>query len=147
MAANKKKISIVGTIIKATVRAVIYAAILLLFYLGLTRAYLFGYSVFADTVMASPPGQEMTVKIEEGVSDSEVAKRLEEQGLIEDSKVFIIQSLFYDYTIYPGTYTLNNSMTVKEILLEISQKPEETQTSPEEAAIESENDTKEESTQ
>ena len=39
---------------------------------------------------------------------------------------FLFQSRFYDYDkIYPGTYTLNTSMTSKEILQKLSEKPED----------------------
>lgn len=45
--------------------------------------------------------------------------------LIKSEFAFIFQSKFYDYeTIYPGTYTLNTSMTSKEILQQLNEKPE-----------------------
>ena len=35
----------------------------------------------------------------------------------------MIQALFYEYDIYPGTYQLNTSMTSKEMLEEMSVLP------------------------
>lgn len=148
MAANKK-ISMTGIILKSIFRALIYISIILLFYMGLTQAYAFGYSIFDNSTMSKAPGIEMDVEINKGASDSEVAAMLEKRGLISDSKIFMIQSKFYSYTIYPGTYTLNTSMTVREILIEISQQPEiieETEESTTSATTESEDITEEEPT-
>ena len=48
---------------------------------------------------------------------------LEEMGLIQSRYIFMIQALFYEYDIYPGTYQLNTSMTSKEMLEEMSVLP------------------------
>ena len=45
-------------------------------------------------------------------------------GLIRNELAVRIQKMFYDYEIYPGTYTLNTSMTSKEILQVLNEKPE-----------------------
>ena len=58
----------------------------------------------------------MEITLEPGASVSSVGKRLEKQGLINNQYSFIIQAMVYEYEIQPGTYTLNTSMTSREIL-------------------------------
>lgn len=67
----------------------------------------------------------MVVRIDSKESVSDTAQFLAHKGLIKSEFAFIFQSRFYDYeTIYPGTYTLNTSMTSKEILQLLNEKPE-----------------------
>ena len=67
----------------------------------------------------------MVVQIDTKESVSDAAQFLAHKGLIKSEFAFIFQSKFYDYdTIYPGTYTLNTSMTSKEILQLLNEKPE-----------------------
>ena len=67
----------------------------------------------------------MVVRIDSKESVSDAAQLLAHKGLIKSEFAFIFQSRFYDYeTIYPGTYTLNTSMTSKEILQLLNEKPE-----------------------
>lgn len=68
--------------------------------------------------------------------------RTKEKGLITNDFAFWFQSIFYDYQdIYPGIYTLNTSMTSKEILRELNVKPEEeSEASPEARTVSGEAD-------
>ena len=67
----------------------------------------------------------MVVQIDTKESVSDAAQFLAHKGLSKSEFAFIFQSKFYDYdTIYPGTYTLNTSMTSKEILQLLNKKPE-----------------------
>ena len=64
--------------------------------------------------------------VKDGEDVSQTAGELEKKGLIKNIYAFLFQSRFYDYDkIYPGTYTLNTSMTSKEILQKLSEKPED----------------------
>ena len=63
--------------------------------------------------------------ISEGETASQAADQLAEAGLIKSRYVFMVQAIFYDYTIYPGTYELNTSMTSKEMLEQLSTMPAE----------------------
>ncbi|MBP3542814.1 MAG: endolytic transglycosylase MltG, partial [Lachnospiraceae bacterium] len=65
----------------------------------------------------------MIVIVEEDASEADVAKLLENKGLIEDYKVFWIQAKLYNATLYPGTYTLNTSMTSEEMLHILMEEP------------------------
>ena len=88
----------------------------------------FGYEIFADTAVSSAPGAEITIEVKEDATGRQVGKMLKEKGLIHNEYAFWVQSIFYDYTIYPGSYTLNTAMTSREILDELSVKPEEGET-------------------
>lgn len=116
---------ITGTIISVSSRLILYALIVLLMYEGITRGYAFGHEVFDPTAAASPPGVDKVVTIKEGTTAQEAAKILKRNGLINDERIFSIQAKFYEYEIYPGTYTFNTSMTSKDMLQMLDEKPEE----------------------
>ncbi len=116
---------ITGTVIGISGRLILYALIVLLLVEGMSRGYAFGHDIFYATSMEEAPGTDMSVTIPEKQSDSETASMLRDMGLIKSNLAMLIQMKFYDYEIYPGTYTLNTSMTSKEILQLLNEKPEE----------------------
>ena len=121
---------VTGVIIRVSLRLIIYALIVLLLYEGVMTGYTFGYSIFAGKAVSPEPGITMSVTVEEGDSLSQVGQMLKEDGLIENEYVFIIQAYFYDYEIYPGTYSLSTAQTSREMLEEMSVPPAaETETS------------------
>ena len=116
---------ITGTIISISGKLIIYAVVIMLLVEGVTKGYAFGHEVFYATAMSEAPGKDITVTIGEDTSLSEVAGDLHQLGLVNNKYAVIIQSYFYDYEVYPGTYVLNTSLTSKEILGIISEVPEE----------------------
>jgi cell division protein YceG involved in septum cleavage len=121
---------VTGAIIKVSLRLIIYALIILIFYEGVTAGFEFGYEIFAATAVAPEPGRDKTVQIEEGQSGFQVGKLLEKEGLIHNRYAFGVQAKFYDYTIYPGSYLLNTSMTSREILDILGTEPAEEKKEP-----------------
>ena len=116
---------ITTTIISISVKLMVYALIILLLYEAVARGYAFGHEIFFAEAVDEAPGQDMVVRIDSKESVSDAAQFLAHKGLIKSEFAFIFQSRFYDYeTIYPGTYTLNTSMTSKEILQLLNEKPE-----------------------
>lgn len=97
-------------------KIIVYAIVGFMMYEGVTKGYAFGYEVFYPTAIEAEPGTEKSITIEEGTTPSQAADQLIEAGLIRNKAAFMVQALFYDYTIYPGTYELNTSMTSKEML-------------------------------
>ena len=90
---------------------------------------------YAEAAEAAP-GREITVEIKEGETAKEAAGELKEKGtrsrMISHSGFRVFSMITTD--IYPGIYTLNTSMTSKEILRELNVKPEEeSEASPEPA--------------
>lgn len=121
---------VTGAIIKVSLRLIIYALVILILYEGVTTGYEFGHEIFASTAVSQAPGVDKTVVIEEGRSALQVGKQLEDEYLIHSGYAFWIQSIFYDYDIYPGAYVLNTSMTSKEMLELLSVKPETQEGAP-----------------
>lgn len=116
---------VTGVIIKVSLKLIITALLILVLYEGMHAGFNFGYEIFADTAVSSAPGTEITIEVKEDATGRKVGKMLKEKGLIHNEYAFWVQSIFYDYTIYPGSYTLNTAMTSREILDELSVKPEE----------------------
>lgn len=107
---------ITTTIISMSIRLLFYALVFFLLYEGVTRGYGIGHEIFSPTAVAEAPGKDMEITVKNGESVSAVAGELEKSGLIKNKLIFVIQAIFYDYEVYPGTYTLNTSMTSKDML-------------------------------
>lgn len=113
-------IAMIETIIKIAV----LAAVVVFVFRGATQAYDFGYRVFADQPVSVSGGRTITVGISENASVREIAEMLEERGLIEDAKLFVVQELLsaYHNEIIPGIYDLSTDMTAEQ-MLEIMSTP------------------------
>ncbi len=117
---------ITTAIITISIKLMVLALLILLLYEAVVRGFAFGHEIFYAEAAEAAPGREITVEIKEGETAKEAAGNLKKKGLIKNDFAFWFQSIFYDYQdIYPGTYTLNTSMTSKEILRELNAKPEE----------------------
>ncbi len=81
--------------------------------------YDFGYRVFTEPAVSQAPGRDVLVQVADGMSAKELAQLLEDKGLVKDSKLFVIQLKLSAYAnkIAPGMYTLNTSMTAKEMMV------------------------------
>ncbi|MEG0688513.1 MAG: aminodeoxychorismate lyase, partial [Hungatella sp.] len=118
MSSTTKEINkVTGTIISVASKFIIYVLVILLLYEGITKGYAFGHEIFYSSGLAAEPGIEKQITITGGETIGEVADALEDMGLIQNEYAFQIQSNFYEYEIVPGTYTLNNSMSSKTIIL------------------------------
>jgi len=98
-----------------------------------TYCYDFGYRIFTETPVEGYPGKDVVVQISEEDSAFDIGNQLEEKGLIRDSELYVAQYYLSAYVdkLLSGTYTLNTSMTVKEMLIVMS-------TSVEDAEVENE---------
>ncbi len=104
-----------ATIIKIVVAAVIIVAVFRL----AVYAYDFGFQVFADAPLSEGEGRTVSVVISEGLGNRELAKMLEQKGLVKDANVFYIYDLLSDYRkkdLKPGTYELSTAMNAEEML-------------------------------
>lgn len=113
---------ITTAIISISLRLLVGAVLVFLLYEGVTRGYQFGHAVFSPEAVSEAPGHDQTWVIEKGDSLLGVSKELEEAGLIPDAYVFAVQAKLYKYTLCPGTYLLNSSMTSRDILQKIDEK-------------------------
>lgn len=104
------------------VRGVFSLLILVLVVVGLVRAgqwaYDFGYRVYTESPVDSVPGTDKTVKVTSDMSAKEIGNILEEKGLIRDANLFVAQLKLSSYSgeIKSGTYTLNTSMTARDMM-------------------------------
>lgn len=117
---------ITTTIISISVKLIVYALIVLLLYEAVAKGYAFGHEIFYAEAVERAPGRDVTIEIEREESITQAVGLLAKEGLIKNEAAFIFQGKFYDYEkVYPGTYVLNTSMTSKEILQALNERPEE----------------------
>lgn len=97
--------------------------------------YEFGYRMFTETAVDEAPGTDKEVTIPDGAGGYQIARQLKKEGLIRDEKLFFAQLKLSAYAskLKAGTYTLNTSMTSKEIMAFLaseSTEHEETEKEP-----------------
>lgn len=81
--------------------------------------YSFANEIFGEVMAEAPPGTDKTFVIEESQDSLTIAKNLEKEGLVSNAYSFYIRlklSLSDTTIVASGNYTLNTSMTYKEIL-------------------------------
>lgn len=99
--------------------------------------YDFGYRVFTEPAMTEEPGKDVLVQVREDMSARELGRTLEEKGLVRDGNLFFLQLKLSAYSkkILPGVYTLNTSMTAKDMMVvmstEVKESTEDTETAGE----------------
>ena len=100
--------------------------------LGL-EAYGFGYRVFTESAMEKSPGKDVIVQVTEETSSQELAQNLENKNLVQSALLFFVQLKLSSYSkaIKPGVYTLNTSMTAREMMRVMSAEEEKTVTDEE----------------
>ncbi len=126
MSRRTKEINkIVGVVIAISSRLILLALVAVLLYEGSSRGYAFGHNIFYASSVEAAPGRDKNVTVSVGISAFQAAKILKENGLIDNEYSFVIQAEFFGYKVNPGTYTLNTSMTPKEILQMMNEKKEE----------------------
>lgn len=118
------------TAVFGTVLKVVIAVLVIVFvYKAAVTAYDYGYRVFQEPPVSAEPGMDVTVEITVGKSAMQIGEILEQKGLIRDARLFYVQNLLSHYKdeLSAGTYTLNTSMTMEEMMEIMSAKePEET---------------------
>ena len=127
---------LIGAAVEMIVKVVVVAAVVVFVFRGATQAYEFGYKVFADEPMSISGGRTITVGISDSMSTNDIAEMLEEKGLIEDARLFVIQELLSAYhgEIAPGIYDLSTAMTAQEMLAIMSVPEEESEEEPRETS-------------
>lgn len=92
-----------------------------------TFCYDFGYRVFTETAVDEEPGRDVVVQLTSDMSEREIGKMLEEEGLVRDGSLFYVQLKVSAYSgkLKPGIYTLNTSMTGKDMIIVLAAGTEE----------------------
>lgn len=109
---------LIVTVVETIVKVVIIAAVIVFVMRGATKAYDFGYRVFADIPVSASGGRTITIGVAEDASVKDIGEMLEEKGLIEDANLFVMQELLSAYhgEILPGIYDLSTDMTAQQML-------------------------------
>ncbi|MBR6308459.1 MAG: endolytic transglycosylase MltG [Lachnospiraceae bacterium] len=117
-----KLTQILATILSAIIKIAIAIWIVNFLYTKTLAAYDFGYRIFTEAPISPAPGRDVVVSYTEGKSFKDLAKTLEEKGLVRDYKLAMVQMYVsvYKDTIKPGAYTLNTSMTTEEMMKAMS---------------------------
>lgn len=103
----------------------------LLVIVGLTRlgtfCYDFGYRVFTEAPVDAKPGRDVVVAVSSDMSELEIGRMLEEEGLVRDGMLFYAQLKLSAYSgdLQSGVYTLNTSMTGKDMIVVMASSSEE----------------------
>ena len=127
---------LIGAAVETIVKVVVVAAVVVFVFRGAKQAYEFGYKVFADEPVSISGGRTITVGISDNMSTNDIAQMLEEKGLIEDARLFVVQELLSAYhgEITPGIYDLSTAMTAQEMLAIMSVPEEESEEEPREVS-------------
>ena len=124
----RKMRTTIGVVIDTLGSIIIYAVIAaaILFMAGQAKHYYdVGYGVFSQQGKdARGTGKVVAFTVEEGVKAPKLAEQLEEQGIIESARRFLIQERVSDYAgmYVAGTYALSSEMTTEEIMRVICAK-------------------------
>lgn len=120
MSSSKTTKNIANMVIKSCVCILL---LVLVIYLAKT-GYKFGQDVFSEEGYALSPGTDITININAGESNMDVAKKLESKGVIADKMVFWVQCFVYEAKFKPGQHVVNNSVKAEDIIATLSKTPE-----------------------
>ena len=105
---------------------IILAAIIVLAFFVLTKfSFSFGRSLFYVEPAEAAPGTDMEITVAEDDTIDSIASLLKENGIITNTLSFKVQAILFKTDFYPGTYIVNSSMTIKEMLESIDERAEE----------------------
>lgn len=109
---------------------IVYAVILFLIYRVVLFAFDFSYEVFGNTAMSQHDDTPVAIEIKDGYSSAEIAEQLSDKGLIKYKMAFTIRMSLEDAEdkVVPGTYELNETMTVEDIITLITGSASESET-------------------
>ena len=104
---------------KSILKVILYIVIAMAVVNACKSAFSFGYEVFNQQPVAKTYGMDVTVEIPVGATAGEIGDILEENGLIRDSKLFVLQEYFSNYhgKLQEGTYVLNTTQTPSEMIV------------------------------
>lgn len=109
---------IVFMIVKTVCSIILLMLIFSFVYSMCSKAYDFGFRIFAEDPLSPAPGHTVSVAIVEGKSVMEIGEILNSKGLIRDPKLFYFEEFCSDYhgRLQPGIYEFSTSMTPLEMM-------------------------------
>lgn len=118
---------IVMRIVSISFSVLIFIVVVYGLYQAGLQSYSYGYRIFTEPAVSSGNGRDRLVNIKNSMDASDIAQLLENKGLIRDKWLFVLQLklLEYEDRLVPGYYTLNTSMTAREMMEVMSGAQEE----------------------
>lgn len=110
---------IVRTVINISVNILVLTVMLMLLYTYAGKGYEFGKAIFTEKGMTSEENaKSVVVSIPQNASTSDIAKLIEDAGLVQDRYVFMVQLMLSEHKddIEPGTYILSTADTPADII-------------------------------
>ncbi|MDE6221913.1 MAG: endolytic transglycosylase MltG [Lachnospiraceae bacterium] len=120
---------LLGAICAMVIKIAIAAVVIVVVFRLAVYSYDFGYQVFADIPVSEGEGRTVSVVISEGQNSRDLAKMLEQKGLINDANAFYVYERFSDYKdlLKPGVYELSTAMNAEEMLKIVCDAGDETE--------------------
>lgn len=112
-------------VISISTKIVFYVLLTVLLVAGAKKGYEFGYSIFYAPAMDAEPGRDVMIVLDGDESLFTVGRFLENAGLVRDAKAFAIQAYCYEYEVKRGQYSLNTSLSSKELIELLGEGTEE----------------------
>jgi len=116
---EESAVSVIG---RLAARLILVTVSVLILFVAAKYAYSAGKDIFYQPPMEDAPGRDITVEIGEGTDYSALAALLKQKGAVRNETALAVQARLYKTELYPGQYTVNTSMTPKEILTEINEE-------------------------
>lgn len=121
MAKSKAKLGLkIGLgFLETVIHVCVYIIVVFVFIRAATLGFDFSYQVFGNPSMSKYDESVIDFEVPEGTYTSEVAKQLEEHGLVKYDTAFVIKMKLskLDNSLVPGTYKLSPAMTSDEIMV------------------------------
>lgn len=110
--------SLIAAVAGVIFRVAMAVAVVYLIYRGAAISYDYGYRIFTEPPMSSGEGRVVTVTVSPKMSAAEIGKLFESRGLVRDARLFVLQYYLSEYAkdVQPGTFELNTSMTVEDMM-------------------------------
>lgn len=101
---------------KGILLSCLFAVVLMI---AVYESFLFGRALFSESAYGSS-AVTVEVTVTEGESTLQVARMLEDNGLISNQLLFVMKAGLYGYKLQAGVYTLSGGKTQRELLQTLS---------------------------
>lgn len=131
MVQDMKATNIIGVVSGAIFRVALLVAVVYVICRGAAVCYDYGYRIFTEPAMATEAnGRVVVVTVGSDMSPLDIGKLFESRGLIRDSKLFVLQYYLSEYRedVTAGTFELNTSMTVEDMMAAMAKGHQEEET-------------------
>ena len=102
--------------LRLSIKFVMLLLVIITLFIAGSKAFAYGEKIFDEKDITDIEGTEVVISIPSGATVSEVGEILKENGLIEDTEVFLAQSILFEAKFYAGNYTLNTADNVEDII-------------------------------